>query len=657
MEWKGIAAVLSSAAIMALIVPTFAIGQSGVPASQNTGVPRLVKITGTLKDASGNLLDNAVGAIFAVYAEQTGGTPLWQETRNVQCTQGHYTIFLGESTAEGIPGDLFASGQPRWLGVRVLQPGEQEQPRFKLASVPYALKAGDADTLGGLPASAFLRASDVGSTNPSTISPIQTTGISSPSAGRPLISSNVTTSGGTVGTIPLFSTSTDIENSPITDTSGTIGINGPLSVQGAEPSSLSGVTGGITASSLNNVINPLVCGGPNPPSWCSGSELGAWINAAIQALPGNGQVSHGCGIVQLPAAVGSSPNFALQFSTQIVKPLCTTIDLNQSTIQWTGTVSYAIVVSDAHDAPAEPGGIKNGRIWGGTGSNISASSGILLGDASNAPTNYATNQTFYDLEVQNFTDNFVIGSNAYSDTWVGGLIALSGNAGIHFKGFSGLTNEGENFSFHGTNFGNNEKHDILVDSGALAEINANGTSFDYAGFNPNSPACPVASATDSISSSGILFLNASSSHFERCYGAKFINCSGTCSVAIGDSVMFLSGNVGSTDAFGQFASTSNASFMSVDFDNIGAGSNALQQLFVWSNNTGSLSLTGFRNVLGPSLSSALLYSGSAPSTYFDSRAYAATGSAGAGHTTCWKATGQIGYCSSGVGSNGACTCN
>ena len=45
-------------------------------------------------------------------------------------------------------------------------PGEVEQPRVLLVSVPYALKAADADTLGGLPASAFVLA---GASGPTTM--------------------------------------------------------------------------------------------------------------------------------------------------------------------------------------------------------------------------------------------------------------------------------------------------------------------------------------------------------------------------------------------------------------------------------------------------------------------------------------------------------
>lgn len=36
--------------------------------------------------------------------------------------------------------------------------GQEEQPRVLLVAVPYALKAGDAETIGGLPASAFVLA-------------------------------------------------------------------------------------------------------------------------------------------------------------------------------------------------------------------------------------------------------------------------------------------------------------------------------------------------------------------------------------------------------------------------------------------------------------------------------------------------------------------
>jgi len=96
---------------------------------------------------------------FVIYGDSTGGTALWQEVQNAHLDeQGHYDVMLGSTGSEGIPLDLFTSGEPRWLEVQALLPGEEAQPRVLLVSVPYALESADAQTLGGLPASAFAKA-------------------------------------------------------------------------------------------------------------------------------------------------------------------------------------------------------------------------------------------------------------------------------------------------------------------------------------------------------------------------------------------------------------------------------------------------------------------------------------------------------------------
>ena len=123
-------------------------------------VPRLVKFAGTLKDELGKPRNGVLGVTFAVYKEQEGGAALWLETQNVELDeQGHYAVLLGSSKSEGLPLELFLSGEPRWLGVQVDLPKEVEQARVLLVSVPYALKAADAETLGGKPLSSFVLAS------------------------------------------------------------------------------------------------------------------------------------------------------------------------------------------------------------------------------------------------------------------------------------------------------------------------------------------------------------------------------------------------------------------------------------------------------------------------------------------------------------------
>src|SRR5712691_9492654 len=125
--------------------------------AQNAAVPRLVKFSSTAKDQLGHAPTSVVGVTFAIYKEQEGGAALWMETQNVQLDeQGHYAVLLGATKNDGLPVELFAAAEPRWLGVQLNLPGELEQPRVLLVSVPYALKAADAESLGGRPLSAFV---------------------------------------------------------------------------------------------------------------------------------------------------------------------------------------------------------------------------------------------------------------------------------------------------------------------------------------------------------------------------------------------------------------------------------------------------------------------------------------------------------------------
>lgn len=95
------------------------------------------------------------GVTIAVYSEQEGGEPLWSETQNVDVdASGRFHVVLG--SLQRLPLNIFSSGQARWLGIQRIS--EEEQPRILLAAVPYALKAADADTLGGKPLSAFVLA-------------------------------------------------------------------------------------------------------------------------------------------------------------------------------------------------------------------------------------------------------------------------------------------------------------------------------------------------------------------------------------------------------------------------------------------------------------------------------------------------------------------
>ena len=72
---------------------------------------------------------------------------------------GRYAVMLGSLTANGLPSDVFVANTARWLGVQV--EAELEQARFMLVSVPYALKAADADTVAGKTVKDFVLAENL----------------------------------------------------------------------------------------------------------------------------------------------------------------------------------------------------------------------------------------------------------------------------------------------------------------------------------------------------------------------------------------------------------------------------------------------------------------------------------------------------------------
>jgi len=184
-----------------------------------TGVPRLVNYSGKATDARSKPLSGTIGITSAIYKDQEGGAALWMETQNVNAdAKGSYTVQLGSTKPDGLALDLFSSGEARWLGVSVN--GALEQPRVLLLSVPYALKAADAETIGGLPPSAFLRADAIARLKtPAKFEASRPV----PAGQNPLANRNVTGKG-TVNFVPLWDSTSDIVNSSIFQKNANVGI-------------------------------------------------------------------------------------------------------------------------------------------------------------------------------------------------------------------------------------------------------------------------------------------------------------------------------------------------------------------------------------------------------------------------------------------------
>ena len=193
--------------------------QQPASSSTTTVVPRLLNFSGKAVDG-GKVITGVAGATFAIYTEESGGAALWLETQNIQAdAKGNYTVQLGVTKPEGLPLDLFVSGAARWLGVTINS--GQEQPRVLLLSVPYALKAADAETIGGLPPSAFVLAPKLSAASGPTAGNSSGSAASSFAPG----SSATITGGGKKDYVPLWLSSSKLGNSKLfQSTTGNIGI-------------------------------------------------------------------------------------------------------------------------------------------------------------------------------------------------------------------------------------------------------------------------------------------------------------------------------------------------------------------------------------------------------------------------------------------------
>jgi hypothetical protein len=206
-----------------------------------------VNFTGKATDAQGKTIAGIAGVTFSIYKDQYEGAPLWMETQNIQAdAKGNYTVHLGASSSQGLPVELFIGGEARWLGVRINDGAEQ--PRTLLLSVPYALKAVDAETLGGKPLSAFLLAPPSGSAAAGSAQ-------NQPQKMPPPATYSITCASSTAcnkGFVPLFSSTggaATITNSLIQQSGSTLKVAAALTA-----------TGVVTGSSFAIGTNPFAFG-------------------------------------------------------------------------------------------------------------------------------------------------------------------------------------------------------------------------------------------------------------------------------------------------------------------------------------------------------------------------------------------------------------
>jgi N-acetylneuraminic acid mutarotase len=362
------------------------------PTAGSSVVPPLMKFSGVLSDGNGKPLAGTVGVTFSLYKDEQGGSPLWLENQNVQPDKGgHYSVMLGSTTGQGLPADLFTSGEARWVGV---QPqGQPEEPRVLLLSVPYAIKAMDAQTIGGLPPSAFMLAA------PSSRGSTVVTAGSPPTGGT-----------GTMNYIPIWTDSTgDLGNSVLYQTSGGmvgIGTTTPAATLDVSTGDVSIDSGNLdlplTVLDKSNVGVVTVGGTPFVHTCCSPKNTFVGSNAGTNAgtFSIGGTDNTGIGNQALNAINNGTSNtavgsLAMQFQTDGGSNTA----IGASALELATATSYNTAIGENSLTQTTTGGYN-------TALGTSTGNGNLTG----------TNNTFLgmgaDTSVSNLTFATAIGSNA-----------------------------------------------------------------------------------------------------------------------------------------------------------------------------------------------------------------------------------------------------
>lgn len=106
-------------------------------------VPAKMSFAARLSD-QGKPVTGDHALIFRLFTTATDGTALWEESQNATADDGFVAVELGGTT----PLEPVFNGQELFLEVTV--DGTAMAPRMRIESVPYALRAGVADSLGGM---------------------------------------------------------------------------------------------------------------------------------------------------------------------------------------------------------------------------------------------------------------------------------------------------------------------------------------------------------------------------------------------------------------------------------------------------------------------------------------------------------------------------
>jgi hypothetical protein len=415
---------------------------SATSSSSPTPVPRVIWFSGSFRPQDRLPIAPVESVTFAVYHDQAEGSPLWQETHDVAVNaDGGYNVLLGSMTPEGLPLDLFAAGEPRWLGVRFNRTGELEQPRVQLTSVPYALKAADADTLGGKPASAYLLAEPLASSG--TPGPLEK-GSKALTASKGATSLNA----GVAGRIGKFVDGTDLNSSALFQSGNLVGL-GTTAPQDLLHVAFDDATGAVTGYAVQNT---------NPGANAYAGMLFYDQNGALGQFQGFNNATHEYRINNI--ASGGSMNFMIGGSSKLLVA-------NNGNVTFTGLRTQASQNGPSFLSANMIGGSTVNTVGAGVTGVVIAGGGATNGFPQTINANYSSILGGYSNTVT---------VSGFQSTIAGGVGNTANNANVTIGGGNSNTGSGNSATVGGGN--------ANVASGSLATVpgGINNTAAGLASF-------------------------------------------------------------------------------------------------------------------------------------------------------------------------------
>jgi hypothetical protein len=258
-----------------------------------------------------------------------------------------------------------------------------------------------------------------------------------------------------------------------------IGRGGVPSAATPIPGTGGSYTGPITAPNVLPVLDASNCGTSSKPSWCSGSEIGAWVNSAVAQLAGNP------GTIEVDDRQSSWSQ-----STQITIPLNVKLRCKAAPLVWqlTSGVALAIAGPSPTSTASSLGSVEGCTLISTGAVSSTTNTGIYVGADPNGvvtpSTSYGDQVMIFNSKIAGFNTAIANGSNAW------GLdlkkVQIGGNYnGIHAvgDGVGGVNNSGAPMTLDGGSVVfNNSNYGMWFD-GFNSQWHISDAEFSYNGTN------------------------------------------------------------------------------------------------------------------------------------------------------------------------------